>query len=270
MSLGMFRVAAIQLSSGEDKKSNIERAVKLSEEAAGEGAQLIALPETFDYRGDSEKVSSIAEVLPGPAIRPLMVLARQRSVWVLAGSVHEKAPDVSRPFNCSVLISPDGGIAAKYRKIHLFDMWLEDSSVEESRYYGAGDRPVVSQVNGMRVGLSICYDVRFPELYRLYTREPVDLITIPSAFTAATGEAHWEVLVRARAIESQCFVLAPNQYRVDTADVPCYGNSMIVDPWGRVLARGSSDHEETLYADLDLAEIGRVRSRIPALQNRRL
>lgn len=270
MSKGVFRVAAIQLSSGEDKKSNIERAVELSEEAAGDGAQLIALPETFDYRGNSEKVARIAEEVPGAAIRPLMELARQHSVWVLAGSIHEKGPEDSRPFNCSLLINPNGAIVAKYRKIHLFDMWLEDSSVEESRYYTAGDWPVVSQVNGLRVGLSICYDVRFPELYRRYAQEPVDLITIPSAFTAATGEAHWEVLVRARAIESQCFVLAPNQYKVNTADVPCYGNSMIVDPWGRVLARGSSDHEETLYADLNLAEIGRVRSRIPALQNRRL
>lgn len=265
-----FRVAAIQLSSGEDKEHNIAQATRLAGDAARAGAQLVALPETFDYRGDSEKVRAIAEEVPGPVSHALVELARRHNVWVLGGSIHEKSPAESRPFNCCLLIGPQGTIAAKYRKIHLFDMQVEDRAILESHYYAGGEQPVVAQLDGIRVGLSICYDVRFPELYRIYAQQQVHIITIPSSFVHHTGKAHWEVLVRARAIENQCFVVAPDQYGAGTAGVPTYGNSLIIDPWGGILARGAEDKEEILYADLDLTEIERVRTRLPALNNRRL
>ncbi len=262
--------AVVQMASGPDKRENVDRAVALATQAADTGAMLIALPETFDYRGDSLNLSSIAEPLPGSALEPLMSLAAKREVWILAGSVHESDPCGGMPFNTSVLISPRGTMAARYRKIHLFDIAIGDKAVTESAKYQAGDQVVHADAAGIRMGLTICYDMRFPELYRLLADEGVDVVCIPSSFTAPTGEAHWETLIRARAIENQCFVLAPGQAGIGAGGIPTYGNSMIVDPWGRVLARASAQGEEVISAKLDFDEMANIRNRLPALRNRKV
>ena len=263
-------VAIAQMASGPDKQQNIQHAVDLVKKAAENGATLVALPETFDYRGDSSTLSSIAEPLPGTALEPLMHLAAERAVWILAGSVHEQDKGASMPYNTSVLIDPQGGIAAAYRKMHLFDITIGDRSVAESSRYTAGTDVVCAEAAGMRVGLTICYDIRFPELYRRLADFGVDLVFIPSSFTALTGDAHWEILVRARAIENQCFVVAPGQAGMGAGGIPTYGNSMIVDPWGRVLARAPQEGEHVISAELDLGELTDIRRRLPALHNRKL
>jgi predicted amidohydrolase len=263
-------VAIAQMASGPDKQQNIRRAVDLVQEAAQNGATLVALPETFDYRGDTSTISSIAEPLPGTALGPLMGLAAERGLWILAGSVHEQDADVSMPYNTSVLIDPRGRIAATYRKMHLFDITIGDRSVAESRHYTAGTEVVCAKAAGMKVGLTICYDIRFPELYRCLADLGAELVFIPSSFTTPTGEAHWEILVRARAIENQCFVVAPGQAGVGAGGIATYGNSMIVAPWGRVLARAPQEGEHVISAELDLRELADVRKRLPALRNRNL
>ncbi len=263
-------VAVAQMSSGPDKKDNVAKAVTLATQAADTGASLIALPETFDYRGAEPDLSRVAEFLPGSALMPLMTLAKDRHVWILAGSVHESDEAGGRPFNTSTLISPRGDIVAKYRKIHLFDIAIGDRSVTESAKYQSGDKVVSADAAGIRVGLTICYDLRFPELYRSLADSATDLVFVPSSFTAPTGEAHWEVLLRARAIENQCFVVAPAQAGIGAGGIPTYGNSMIIDPWGRVLARASGEGEQIISALLDLTEMARIRQNLPALHNRKI
>lgn len=264
-----LRVAIVQMASGPDKPSNIRCAVRLVDRAVDEGAGLVALPETFDYRGDAPDLGGIAEPLPGSAIKPLQELAAGRRVWILAGSVHERNPR-GRPFNTSVLIGPEGDLVAAYRKIHLFDITIDDGSVTESMKYSSGSEIVLAYAAGLRMGLSICYDVRFPEMYREMAASGVDVIFVPSSFTRLTGAAHWEVLVRARAIENLSFVVAPGQAGIGTGGIATYGNSMIVDPWGRTLARASDEEEALLFADLDLALLEDTRTQLPALHNRKL
>ena len=261
-------VSAVQMASGPDKEANIARAAELTRQAAASGARVIALPETFDYRGTGMDLAQVAEPLPGTALQPLMRIAREHSVWIVAGSVHESGGADKRPFNTSVLIDPQGKMAAVYRKIHLFDIVIGDRSVTESAKYQRGNQVICADVDGIRVGLSICYDLRFPEQYRLLAEAGVDVIFIPSSFTAPTGEAHWEVLVRARAIENQCFVVAPGQSGVGAGGIPTYGNSMIVDPWGRMLARAGMEPESIITATLDFAETAEIRRDLPALHNR--
>ena len=261
--------AVVQMASGPDKRENVARAVELASQAADTGASLIALPETFDYRGDRSDVKGIAEPLPGSALKPLMTVARERKVWILAGSIHESDPAGGMPFNTSVLIDPHGMMAAKYRKIHLFDIAIGDRSVTESAKYQSGSEVVYADVSGVRAGLTICYDLRFPEQYRLLADAGADVVFIPSSFTAPTGEAHWEVLVRARAIENQCFVIAPGQAGMGAGGIATYGNSMIVDPWGRILARARTESEKVISAVLDFDEMADIRRRLPALDNRK-
>ncbi|MCK9356541.1 MAG: carbon-nitrogen hydrolase family protein [Dehalococcoidia bacterium] len=266
----LIKIAIAQTASGADKLQNIARATALVREAADTGAAIVALPETFDFRGDSARLGEIAEPLPGTAIGALMVVARERGIWVLAGSVHERHPDGGRPYNTSVLITPTGDIAATYRKIHLFDITIGGKSVAESAHYTRGNEIVCATAAGVKVGLSICYDMRFPELYRRFADVATDLIFIPSSFTTPTGAAHWEVLIRARAIENQCFVAAPGQAGIGAGGIPTYGNSMVVDPWGRVLARAGDEGEQVISATLDFDEMAAIRERLPALHNRKL
>lgn len=262
-------VAVVQMASGPDKRENVVRAVELIGHAADTGASVIALPETFDYRGDELDLKAIAEVLPGSALQPLMAVAKERRVWILAGSIHESDPAGGMPFNTSVLINPQGEMAAKYRKIHLFDIAIGDRSVTESAKYQRGSEVVYADVAGVRAGLTICYDLRFPEQYRLLADAGSDVVFIPSSFTAPTGEAHWEVLVRARAIENQCFVIAPGQAGIGAGGIATYGNSMIVDPWGRILARAPAEAETIISAVLDFDAMAGIRRRLPALDNRK-
>ncbi len=269
-SLSAITVAIAQTASGPDKSDNITRATALAARAADTGATIVALPETFDFRGAPSHLTEIAEPLPGSALQPLMALAGARAIWIVAGSVHERNPAGGRPFNTCALIDPLGRIAATYRKIHLFDITIGDKSVAESAHYERGTEVVTAEAAGVNAGLSICYDLRFPELYRRLADAGADLVFVPSSFTAPTGEAHWEVLLRARAIENQCFVIAPGQAGLGAGGIPTYGNSMIVDPWGRILARSRIQGEDVITARLDLEEMTDIRSRLPALRNRKL
>jgi predicted amidohydrolase len=195
-------------------------------------------------------------------------VARRRDAWILVGSLAETSTDPLRPWNTSVLIAPDGSIAATYRKIHLFDVAVEDGPVDrESDRVGPGDRAVVAEVDGIRVGLSICYDLRFPELYRALALAGAEILTVPANFTERTGRDHWEVLLRARAIENGAYVLAPSQIGGPPGQ-SAFGRSMIVDPWGTVVAQ-AADQVGIVSAELDLARVRSIRRQIPALANRR-
>lgn len=264
-----MKTAVVQVNAGDDKSRNVQRAIELVCRAIGTGARFILLPEVFVFRGGAGRpgcLSRIAEVVPGESLKPLMALARRHGVFILAGSLYERAGESGRAYNTSVLIDSRGKIRAKYRKIHLFEAALGKKRIKESDYLVSGNRTVVVPVEKFKVGLSVCYDVRFPEMYRGYARRGVHVICVPSAFTYETGKAHWEVLLRARAIENCCYVLAPNQIGLSGQGVRCYGHSMIVGPWGDVLAEASGDREEIIYANLNMSRIVAKRRALPAIK----
>lgn len=269
-----MRVAVCQMNSGrDDLDANVESAVRLLDGAAGGGADLAALPELWPHYGSSARMRRIAAPIPGRLTEPLAKAARTHGMWVLGGSVHER-DDEGRVFNTSVLFDREGEIAAWYRKIHLFDVDLDDQPpIRESDMFGAGDSVVTHETDLGRIGLSICYDLRFPELYRGLVAAGSEVLTVPSAFTAVTGEAHWEVLLRARAIEDQCFVVAPAQWGSwgEPEDGRrTYGHSMVVDPWGRIMVEGTAEGDGVWFADLDRDALRAVRRSLPALAHRRL
>jgi deaminated glutathione amidase len=265
-----MRVAAVQLNSTDDAGRNLEVAERLVREAAGAGAELVALPEKWNLLGPGELLAERAEPLEGgTAIEAARSWAREHGVLVLAGSVGERLEGDELIANTSTLIDRDGGIVASYRKIHMFDVDVGGVAYRESEHERGGDRIVLAELEaGFRLGLTVCYDLRFPELYRALALGGANVITVPSAFTAATGEPHWEILLRARAIENQLFVIAPNQTGAAPPHYESWGHSLIADPWGRVLARCERE-EGIALADLDLATLEDVRSRLPALANRR-
>ena len=263
--------AAVQMSSGPDKERNLGQAEALIREAAARGAELVVLPEVFNWRGRKPEQAQAAEDLAGPSLNLMARLARELGLYLVAGSITERIPDHAKAYNTSVLFGPDGEALGFYRKIHLFDVELTGKVVtRESDTKVAGSEVTCIQTPAANFGLSVCYDLRFPELYRKLAASGVTVITIPSAFTYPTGEAHWEVLIRARAIENQAFVVAPGQFGPNVYGFKDYGNSMIVDPWGRVLARASDDRAEVIVAPLDFQELERVRRELPSLRNRRL
>ncbi|MBU4334897.1 MAG: carbon-nitrogen hydrolase family protein, partial [Candidatus Omnitrophica bacterium] len=186
--------------------------------------------------------------------------AKKNKVSILAGSLYEKIQSSKKVYNTSVLIGSDGKVSAKYRKINLFDANVDGKRIRESKHFAAGTKTALANVHGIKVGLSICFDLRYPELYRKYSLEGAEILCVPSAFTMTTGKAHWEMLLRARAIENKCFVLAPNQTGENSQGVLCYGNSMIVDPWGQILARASNNKEEIIYADINKEKVLQVKT----------
>ena len=261
-------VALVQLDATDDWAANIATAVALADEAAASGARLVALPEYLHYRGPDDGFRASARTIPGPHTDPFSEVARRRDAWILVGSTAETSPDPERPFNTSTLIAPDGSIAARYRKVHLFDVAVEAGPVDtESARVTAGDRPVIADVDGARVGLSICYDLRFPELYRALALAGAQILTVPANFTERTGRDHWEVLLRARAIENAAYVLAPSQVNGPPGQ-PAFGRSMVIDPWGTVVAQ-APDTVAIIRADLDLDRVDSLRRQIPVLANRR-
>ncbi len=261
-------VALIQLDADTDVARNVALAADLAEEAALGGARLVALPEYLQFRGSDDGYRASARPIPGPWTEPFATVARRRAAWILVGSLAETSSDPTRPYNTSVLIGPNGAIAATYRKIHLFDVTVEDGPVDrESDRVSPGDRAVVADVDGVRIGLSICYDLRFPELYRALALAGAEVITVPANFTERTGRDHWEVLLRARAIENGAYVLAPSQIGGPPGQ-PAFGRSMIVDPWGTVVAQ-APDRVAIVRAELDLERVRSIRRQIPALANRR-
>jgi predicted amidohydrolase len=265
-----FLAAAIQMASGSDKSANLEKAERLIRLAAARGARFIGLPEVFNWRGKRADEPAAAESLEGPTIAAMARLARELDIHLLAGSITEDVPGESRRYNTSVLLGPDGARLAIYRKIHLFDVDLPGRvTIKESDAKLPGAEVVTAATALGTVGMSVCYDVRFPELYRRLAFAGARILTIPSAFTFPTGEAHWEVLMRARAIENQCYVIAPAQFGPNVHGFSDYGNSMIVDPWGRVLAR-AADSEGAVVAPIDLDYLERVRRELPSLAHARL
>jgi predicted amidohydrolase len=265
-----FLAAAIQMAAASDKAANLERAERLLRLAAARGANLAALPEMFNWRGKRSEEAAAAEPLSGESISRMSRVARELQIHLVAGSIAERAPGQPRNYNTSVLIGPNGSILAAYRKIHLFDIDLPGRvTAHESDVKIPGTEIVnVPTALGM-IGLTICYDLRFPELFRRLVFSGTQIITLPSAFTFPTGEAHWETLIRARAIENQVYMLAPAQFGPNPHGFNDYGNSMIVDPWGRVLAR-AADQEGVVIAPIDLDYQERVRRELPALSHARL
>jgi deaminated glutathione amidase len=267
-----MRVALCQMRSGEDVVANVALAERLLGEAADGEADVAALPEVFTYLGSAAGRLAAAEPVPGPTTERLATIARERRMWVLGGSVIESAGH--RCYATSVLLDRDGELVATYRKIHLFDVDLPGQPpFRESATFTAGDQLVTHETDVGRLGLSICYDVRFPELYRGLMVMGAEVLFVPAQFQYETGKDHWEVLLRARAIENQCFVVAPGQW--GTFGDPengrrSYGNSMAVDPWGRVLVRAPEEGDGVWLADLDMTELRRVRQVLPALQHRQL
>jgi predicted amidohydrolase len=263
-----MRVAAVQLNSTTDKERNIATAERLVRAAAAAGAEIVALPEKWNLLGPPEELRAGAEPLTGESIAAATGWARELGIHLVAGSIAERDEAEDRLSNTSVLITPEGEIAAVYRKIHMFDVEVGGVVYRESELEDPGTEIVAADGPGMRIGLTVCYDLRFPELYRILAVDGARLITVPSAFTLATGRDHWEVLLRARAIENQVFVLAPNQVGEAAPHYSSYGRSMIVDPWGVVLAQ-APDEECHVSAELDLAAQDEVREKLPSLANRR-
>jgi predicted amidohydrolase len=262
-----LRAAAVQLNSTGDRARNLATAERLVRAAAADGAELVGLPEKWNLLAAGEELLAGAEPLDGPSLTAARGWARTLGIHLLAGSVAERG-DGEKAFNTSVLIGPDGEDLAVYRKIHMFDVDAGGISYRESAHEKPGSEVVTAPLGELIAGLSVCYDLRFPELFRILALRGARLLTVPSAFTAATGRDHWEVLLRARAIENQAFVLAPNQVGKASPHFDSYGRSAIVDPWGVVLAT-APDEECFVAADLDLPGQERIRESLPALANRR-
>ena len=263
-----MRAAAIQLNSTADVDRNLATAERLVDAAAAAGAELVVLPEKWSALGPGEMLLELAEPLDGPIVTAARGWAQRLGITLLAGSVGERIEGSERIANTSLLIAPDGEIEATYRKIHMFDVDVGGVSYRESEHERAGEEVVVAPAAGTDLGMTVCYDLRFPELFRILALRGARVITVPSAFTATTGRDHWEVLLRARAIEDQLFVVAANQFGSAPPSFSSWGHSMIVDPWGRILDV-LADGEGHAIADLDLGEVERVRAQVPSLASRR-
>ena len=264
-----MRVALVQLEARDDVEKNIARAATLAREAAAD-ADLVVLPEYLQYRGSADGFRASVRAIPGPTTAPFAAIARESGCWVLAGTHAEASGDPVRPYNTAVLLDRAGSLAATYRKLHLFDVSVDDGPFDrESARMTPGDRAVVVDVEGAPLGLSICYDLRFPELYRALSLAGAEILAVPAVFTERTGRDHWEVLLRARAIENGAYVVAAAGCGAGgPGAIAAWGHSMVVDPWGRVVAQAGMD-EAIVRAELDLSLVAAARRQIPALANMR-
>ena len=265
-----MKIAALQMVSTPEVERNLEVATGLIAEAAGAGAKLVALPEYFCFMGraDRDKLAIAEAPGDGPIQRVLAAAARTHGVWVIGGTLPLQSSEPERVLNSNCVYAPDGSLAARYDKMHLFRYDNGRERYDEGRVLVAGSAPVAFDAGGLRVGLSVCYDLRFPELYRALMQPPCDLLSVPSAFTHTTGMAHWELLLRARAVENQCYVIAPAQGGVHENGRRTWGHSMIVAPWGEVVAE-RAEGAGVVLAELDLERIASVRRQLPALEHRR-
>lgn len=258
----------MQLHVGADKGANLALAERLTREAAGRGARLVALPELFFWNGPKEREAEAAEPIPGPTTEALGSLARELHIVLIGGSILERTDERAKAFNTCVAFDRSGALIAAYRKIHLFDVDLGDAgAIRESEFRERGSAPVVAVTDLGRIGLSVCYDLRFPELFRRLIDEDAAVICLPSAFTFPTGAAHWETLVRARAIENLAYVIAPNQHGRGASGMLSYGNSMIVDPWGTVTGRAGAG-DCAIVSEIDLGYVERLRREFPCIAHR--
>jgi predicted amidohydrolase len=267
--------AVAQLTSRENVSANLAHCRELVGEAAGRGAQLVGLPENFALlaHGEQEKfkiAETLDEARPGPILEALKEAAAQRNVWIIGGGMPERSSSEEQVHNTCVVIDSAGRLVAAYRKIHLFDIDIQHGAqFRESATVAPGRQPMLVETPWGRLGLSVCYDLRFPELYRSLTQQGARMVVVPAAFTQHTGKDHWHVLLRARAIENQVFVLAPAQYGRHNEKRTTYGHSAIVDPWGTVLAE-MGDREGVIVAELDLDHQDKLRREMPCLAHRRL
>lgn len=264
-----MRAAALQMNSQADKAANLATAERLVREAAADEAKLILLPEKFNLLGNSEDYFAGAETLDGETITLCRSLAEELRIDLVAGSIVERIEGREKLANTCVHLGPDGEIRATYSKIHMFDVEVDGQVYRESDHEEHGDRIVLSRTSsGQGLGLTVCYDLRFPEVFRILALRGALVETVPAAFTEVTGEAHWELLLRARAVENQLFVVAANQFGVHDGDRRSFGHSMIVDPWGRVLAEAPGEGEAVVAAELEFAVLDQIRDKLPTLANR--
>jgi predicted amidohydrolase len=267
-SIPELAVAAVQLNAGADKQANIDRAGQLVARAAAAGARLVVLPEKWNGFGSSKILRACAEGLDdGPSVAAMGDWAREHAIHLVGGSITERSGS-GRLFNTSLVFDPSGDLVATYRKIHLFDVEVGGHVYRESDVEDPGEEIATADVEGWTVGLSVCYDLRFPELYRILTLRGANVLVVPAAFTMATGRDHWELLLRARAVENQCYVVAADDWGEHPGGRRTYGRSMIVDPWGVVIAQ-ASDGDAVVTATIDMARVEEVRTSLPALANRR-
>ncbi|MFT0212342.1 carbon-nitrogen hydrolase family protein [Pseudomonas sp. F1_0610] len=262
------RVALIQLNSATDREQNLEQIERWVLAAANDGAQLIITPEYSDVRGDARCLQDNASFIPGVVTEHIASLAKRTGCWIHLGSMHEKTKRDHRLGNTSLTFSPMGEIAAKYSKVHLYDAVVNGLPYKESADFFHGEHLQTVQVGDLKLGLSICYDLRFAELFRALRAQGANVLVVPAAFNVHTGRDHWEVLLRARAIENQCYVLAAAQIGGPGPAMPCLGRSMIIDPWGTVLAC-MPDETGYICADIDPARVASLREKLPAWEHRR-
>lgn len=263
-----MKVALIQLKATRDKSRNIEKAAWFVLQAAKGKAEFILLPEAFVCRGQISKkelCEDVAEHLDGPTVKFFKNRAKQYKVNILLGSIFEKIEKSAKAYNTSVLIDKGGQVKAAYRKNNLFVASLGGQSIRETDMYKKGVKSATAVISNMSIGFSICYDLRFSDLYRRYAKQRVDILTAPSNFTKITGKAHWEILLKARAVENLAYVLAPNQVGKDEKGITSYGNSMVISPWGEVLAKGSLAKEEIVYAQIHRQEVINARRKLPGI-----
>ena len=265
-----MRVAAIQMCSTGNRDANLVRAHALLEEAVDGGAELISLPENFPFIGrEGEQVRVAEDLDDGPSVQCLREFAVQHRVAIVGGSIPLKAADASKVTNTCLVFGPDGQVVARYDKMHLFDVSVdEEHEFQESSYVEPGKRIVTASLLGRTVGLSICYDLRFPELYRAQALAGAEMLFVPSAFTVPTGKVHWETLLRARAIENQCYVVAPAQFGRHNARRASFGHTMVVDPWGQIVGQ-CPEKDTALVCDVDFEFLKSVRNRLPSLEHAR-
>lgn len=264
-----LRVAVVQMNTQDDKARNIETAMRLIGDAAATGARLVCLPEVWTYLGPEGGHYPAAEPIPGPLTADLADAARQHDIYLHAGSFLERNGQDGQLLNTTLVFDPSGEVVARYSKIHMFDVVLDGvATYMESSTVTPGDAITTFEIDGFRVGLAICYDLRFPELHRILALRGAEAIILPAAFTMTTGKDHWEVLIRARAIENGVYMVAPAQIGSHPPGKWCYGRSMVVDPWGTVIAT-SPDVEGVIVAELDLQRVRTVRRQVPSLANRR-
>jgi predicted amidohydrolase len=264
----LLRVACVQLTSGPDKVANLEKTERLVARAAATGAEVVALPEKWNAIGSPDVLHAAAETLDGgESVAAMAEWARTHAITLIGGSIPESREGREKLSNTSVAFGPDGEVLGVYRKIHLFDVEVGGHVYRESEAEEPGEEPVVVRADEWPIGLTVCYDVRFPELYRILALEGAELVTVPAHFTLHTGRDHWHLLLRARAVENQYYVAAPAQVGETLPGRPSYGRSLIVDPWGIVLAQ-APDEETVISAELDRARLREVRTKLPSLKNR--
>ena len=264
-----LNVAIVQMNSQEDKGANIAAALDLIDRAAATGARLVALPEVWPYLGPDDVSRDQAETIPGPISEALSQRARRHGIYIHGGSIYEKRPGDPGMYNTTVVIDPTGEIIAHYSKIHMYDVVLDGiAEYQESATVTPGNETTITEIDGIPVGLTICYDLRFPELFRILALKGAQAIVLPAAFTLMTGKDHWETLIRARAIENELYMIAPAQWGTHRPGKWCYGRSMVVDPWGTVVTT-APDGVGIAYATIDPSRVAAVRRQIPSLANRR-